>query len=154
MLFCSENEKCKIFRFFCPEKSSNPKIFLILNFSNSGQPSRLFMKMGLCDFSANLTPTDKNLNFTCKKMKKEKNGSKKSEKSARNKKKIEKKIDEKMIFLNFFEVPTAKNIFPARFFFFQIFISFFFFLALNSIPRNITPGSGTLSWVFLFAFDL
>ena len=84
--------------FFCPEKSSNPKIFLILNFSNSGQPSRLFMKMGLCDFSANLTPTDKNLNFTCKKMKKEKNGPKKSEKSARNQKKIEKKIDEKMIF--------------------------------------------------------
>ena len=75
MLFCSKNEKCNS-DFFCPEKSSNPKIFLILNFSNSGQPSRLFMKMGLCDFSANLTPTDKNLNFTCKKMKKEKNGQK------------------------------------------------------------------------------
>ena len=32
-------------------------------------------------------------------------------------KKIEKKIDEKMIFFGFFEVSTAKNIFPARFFF-------------------------------------
>ena len=45
----------------------------------------------------------------------------------RTQKKTEKKIDEKMIFFVFFEVPTAKNNFPTRIFFFLIFIFFFFF---------------------------
>ena len=48
------------------------------------------------------------------------------------KKKIEKKIDEKMIFFVFFEVPTAKNNFPTRIYFlgsepiFQIIFEFCF----------------------------
>ena len=118
MLFFRKMKKTKYSDFFGPEKSSNPKIFLFLKFSNSGQPSRLFKKMGLCDFSVNGTPIDKLLNFTCNKMKKEKKFRKKSEKFARNPKKNRKKIDEKMMFFFIFEVPTDKNIFAARFFFF------------------------------------
>ena len=91
-------KKTKYSDFFGPEKSSNPKILLFLKFSNSGQPSRLFKKMGLCDFSVNGTPIDKLLNFTCNKMKKEKNVRKKFEKFARNSKTNRKAINEKMMF--------------------------------------------------------
>ena len=45
-------------------------------------------------------------------------------------KKIENKIDEKMIFFVFFEVPTAKNNFPTRIFFFFNFHFVFFTLFL------------------------
>ena len=57
-------------------------------------------------------------------------------------KKNRKKIDEKMMFFFVFEVPTDKNIFAARFLFFN-FLSFFFFSALNSIPLIKAPGSGS-----------
>ena len=47
-----------------------------------------------------------------------------------------------MMFFFVFEVPTDKNIFAARFFYFFIFFRFLF-LALNSIPLIKAPGSGT-----------
>ena len=121
-------KKTKYSDFFGPEKSSNPKIFLFLKFSNSGQPSRLFKKMGLCDFSANGTPIDKLLNFTCNKMKKEKNVRKKSEKCARNPKKNRKKNRRKNdVFFFFFKFQRPKKFFQPDFFFFQFCFVFFFF---------------------------
>ena len=136
-------KKTKYSDFFGPEKSSNPKIFLFLKFSNSGQPSRLFKKMGLCDFSVNGTPIDKLLNFTCNKMKKEKQCSKKIWKiCSEPKKQIEKKLTKKWCFF-FFEVPTDKNIFAARFFFFQFPFVFLFFWP--SIPYRSLKRLGVVA---------
>ena len=108
----------------------NPPIqryFYFSNFQILGS-HRDFLRKWACVISLSMgLPSTNYLILHVTKWKKKKSVRKKSEKFARNPKTNRKKSTKKWCFF-FFKVPTDKNIFAARFFFFLNFISFFYFL--------------------------